>query len=140
MFLGSQLDSAGGGWNKSFGDGKTQLGRKVVVGESGDVVVSGLLMGDADFGGGKLSGIGSTDYFLAKFDQALGHIWSRAVVGPNSKSASVGIDAKGDVFAFGDFNGSLEQKLCRDANYYPVGLGRLRSHSRSYVGHVRRRD
>ena len=80
-FGGGVLTSAGGAdifvakydstgahlWSKGFGDAANQFARSVASAPSGDCVVTGLILGPTDFGGGAVGGLGGEDVFLATF-------------------------------------------------------------------------
>ena len=60
-----------------FGDSAPQEGRGVAVDSSGNVYIIGVFQGSIDFGGGTLTTAGANDVFVAKFDSAANHIWSK---------------------------------------------------------------
>jgi hypothetical protein len=62
----TELDSAGNHlWSRSFGPGMA-YGRSVAFSGTSDVVLTGWLLGQLDFGGGPLTTMGADDIFLAK--------------------------------------------------------------------------
>lgn len=77
VFLAS-LDSDGvHEWSKQFGDAADQRGTSVTADAYGDVYMTGILTGTANFGGANLTGAGGFDIFLAKFDALGVHQWSK---------------------------------------------------------------
>ncbi len=57
----------GRGWSKRLGEHKSARGTASAVAQTGEVVVTGCVDGDADFGGGSLVSAGKSDGFLAKY-------------------------------------------------------------------------
>ncbi len=65
----TELDANGSHlWSRSYGDGTDQAGRATAIGSTGEVIVFGDFNGTANFGGGDLTSVGSTDLFLARYD------------------------------------------------------------------------
>lgn len=92
-------------WSKRFGDSSDQYGNVVAADESGNIVLTGSIGGTVDFGGGPLTGTGSQDSFIAKFDAAGNHAWSKRFTGFGRVGAAFGA---GDVLVAGSFSGSLD--------------------------------
>ena len=64
----AKYDSAGNHlWSKGFGDAQNQFARSVAAAPNGDSVVTGLMLGTADFGAGPVGGAGGEDVFVARF-------------------------------------------------------------------------
>lgn len=105
----ARLDGGGNHvWSRSFGDGAVQSARSVALSSAG-VVITGALSGTADFGGGPLTSFGGEDVFVARFDNAGGHMWDIAFGdGANEKAASVAVDAVGDIIINGFFDGGID--------------------------------
>ena len=106
-------------WSHRFGD--TQLDRcyGIAVDNAGDVVITGFFHGTVDFGGGNFvsvapAGTDATgDVFLAKYDSAGIHQWSKAFgnvgVGIGAGEGSgVAFDASGNIIVTGEFTGTLD--------------------------------
>jgi hypothetical protein len=104
----AKLDASGAHlWSKGFGDGDDDVG-KVVVDGSGNVVITGDARDPMNFGGGLLVPAGS-DAYVAKFDGAGAHLWSKLFGGTdNDHGYSVAVDAAGDVYATGRFYGTVD--------------------------------
>ena len=64
-------------WSKRFGDAADQTGRGAAFDPAGNLYVVGDFGGTIDFGGGVLTTVGGTNMFVAKFDAAGGHLWSK---------------------------------------------------------------
>jgi hypothetical protein len=122
-FGGTSLTSAGGDdiylvkfdplgnhiWSQRFGDGTTtQVAEAVATDSAGNVVMTGVLRGTANFGGGTLTANGSGDVFVAKFDPAGNHLWSRRFGdGMHQGGDHIACDSIGDVFITGASNGTI---------------------------------
>lgn len=63
-------------WSKLLSEGHA-IARAVETDGLGNVVITGYLSGDADFGGGPLVHEGGTDVYLLKLAQSGAHVWSR---------------------------------------------------------------
>lgn len=61
--------------NQVWGDGAEA--RHVAVASNGDLVVTGLVYGTIDLGGGTLSGVGKNVVWVARLTSAFGHVWSK---------------------------------------------------------------
>ena len=67
VFL-AKYDAAGAHlWSQRFGDTGVDVGRAIAVDGAGNVLVTGILRGTVDFGGGPLTSAGLSDIFVAKF-------------------------------------------------------------------------
>ena len=65
-------------WSRNFGeDNSNQAGYEVRLDSHGNAILMGNFDGAMDFGGGVIASQGGGDFFVAKFDQAGAHIWSR---------------------------------------------------------------
>lgn len=93
-------------WSARFGGTSNDVARGVAVDASGNVYLTGLFSGSADFGGGPLASAGGTDIFVAKYDAGGAHQWSR-VFGAGGADAGRGIavDGGGNVVVTGYFAG-----------------------------------
>ncbi len=95
-------------WSNRFGDGNAQAARDVAFDGSGNVYVTGYMQGTADFGGGPISSAGSGDVFLAKYDSAGSHIWSKRFGAADHQEAfGVATDAAGNAVIVGRFQTSI---------------------------------
>ncbi len=96
-------------WSKRFGlDASPQDGRGVDVDSGGNVVLAGHFVGQVDFGGGPLLFQGITDLFLAKFNGAGDHMWSRPFGNSlNQQIPVVTVDYDDSIVYAGQFDGSL---------------------------------
>jgi hypothetical protein len=94
-----KLDPAGNHvWSRRYGGARDQEGRALAVREDGTVALLGQGEQSIDFGGGVLTSAGDVDVFVAVFDPAGNHIWSRRFGGAGYDSAGdVTFDAAGNV-------------------------------------------
>lgn len=118
-FGGSSLVSAGSGdlflaqyditgahqWSQRFGTSNNDRAGAVTVDAPGNVYITGQCAGSVDFGGGALAHGGGADSYLAKFNAAGVHQWSRTAGSTGSDiGRSVAIDNNGNVINVGSFN------------------------------------
>jgi hypothetical protein len=106
----AKLDPSGAYlWGKAFGDASDQVGWTVATGSDGAVLVAGDLSGAADFGGGPRQSAGGTDIFLAKFDSAGAHVWSKSFGDASDQHAtSVAVDGLSAVVLTGTLDGAAD--------------------------------
>jgi hypothetical protein len=96
-------------WSQRFGSGFHEVGRSAAVDGFGNVVVTGDIEGSVDFGGGLLTSAGGDDVFVAKFDPAGNHIWSRRYGDASDDFArGAAVDVSGNVIVTGYFYGSVD--------------------------------
>ncbi len=76
-----------------------------------DIIVTGLLVGTADFDPGtqvaNLTGIGANDAFVARYDSSGAYLWANAMggTGVTAQSQDITIDALGNTYITGFFRG-----------------------------------
>jgi len=96
-------------WGHGFGTVTEQSGQSVAMSPDGGVVVGGYFSGSINLGGGALTDPGTSNIFLAKFDSAGTHAWSRAYGDAEAQILeSVAVDGCGDVLATGYFSGVVD--------------------------------
>lgn len=97
-------------WSRSFGDsdaGQIALDVGTAVDANGNVLLTGNITGAVDFGGGALAGNG-TNLFVAKFDPAGQHLWSRRF-GTTPEQVGLAIAASEDgILVAGHNSGTLD--------------------------------
>jgi hypothetical protein len=113
VFLAKYDASGGLVWAKAMGGGSFEQGRSVAVDGSGNVVVTGIFYGTADFDPGSgtvnLSSAGGSDVFLAKYDATGGLVWAKAIGGTkNDEGISVAVDGSGNAVVTGKFRGTAD--------------------------------
>lgn len=96
-------------WAKEFGDQNVQSVRGMAVDAGGNVILTGFFQNDVNFGGAVLTSAGLYDIFMAKFDTAGMHQWSRRFgdAGADQNGRAVALDAMGNVYFAGDIGGSV---------------------------------
>jgi hypothetical protein len=108
-----KLDSAGAGvWAKSAGSSGGDVGRSVVVDSSGNVYVTGIFTGTADFdrdgNSANLTAVGF-DVFVWKLSSAGALVWARqARASAFSDGTSIDVDSSGNVYVAGSFGGNAD--------------------------------
>ena len=95
-------------WHRRFGDAGAQAGAGVGTANGGAVIV-GTFDGTVDFGGGNLTSAGGNDVFVASFDYAPQHLWSKRFGDAGAQSATgVAVDKLGSVIVTGAFAGTID--------------------------------
>jgi hypothetical protein len=96
-------------WSQRLGGTLADGGNSVVVDNNGDVVVAGYFRGTVDFGGGNLVSAGGADIFIAKYDAAGVHQWSKRFGGTGEDVArSIVSTTTGSIMATGNFTGTVD--------------------------------
>ena len=95
-------------WSKDFGDGAGQYCNSIALDKNANVFITGYLDGTINFGGSDL--IGTGDCFLAKFNSAGTHQWSKRFgLDANPQDGrGVATDAGGNVILAGHFVGQID--------------------------------
>lgn len=96
-------------WSAPLRTGSSIKPTSLDVTAAGDVLLTGHFGGWIDLGGPVLTGAGSTDVFVARFDPDGEHAWSRAFGDPKEQN-SYGVveDAAGDIYVGGSFEGLID--------------------------------
>ncbi|HEY1039096.1 MAG TPA: T9SS type A sorting domain-containing protein [Bacteroidia bacterium] len=107
-------------WAKSIGGGFDDIAYSITTDVSGNVYLTGYFSGaSVDFNPSPLAadtaylssigGAGNTDIFFAKYDSNGNYLWAKSVHGTsNDKGRSIGVDASGNVYITGVFNGTAD--------------------------------
>ncbi len=105
-----KLTSAGAHvFSKVFGDDQDQAIHAVAVDAANNIFVTGRMVGTADFGGGVLTSAGLRDIFVAKFDSAGNHVWSKRFgAAADDTPNDLTVDGAGNVYVVGNFNGTVD--------------------------------
>lgn len=103
-----KLDPAGNQvWAKRFGDASNQNAQSLDIGPSGEIAISGTIVGSADFGGGNLTSAGINDLFVAVFEPNGNHRWSKRFGdAANNGAIRVAFAPNGDVVIAGRLEGT----------------------------------
>ncbi len=111
IFLG-KLDGFGNHvWSKHFGMAGVQVPSSVAAFADGRVTLVGRSDGSVDFGGGVLTSVGQSDAFVARFDAAGDHVWSRRYGSSLEDAAGVALDAAGNAFVIGNYDSCVAMDL-----------------------------
>ncbi|MDQ5857217.1 MAG: SBBP repeat-containing protein [Acidobacteriota bacterium] len=111
IFL-TRYDAGGSAlWSKRFGSSLSlaENAYAVATDGAGNILLTGSVVDTIDFGGGALPGDGYYDIFLAKFDSAGAHSWSKRTGA--GEGTDIAADALGNVIAAGDFSGATTVNL-----------------------------
>jgi len=100
-------------WAKSIGGTSLDQGSDVVMDNFGNLYTTGFFEGTVDFDPGagavNLSSVGSRDFFIAKYDNLGQLIWAKGIGGGSHEHArSIALDASGNIFIAGDYNGLVD--------------------------------
>jgi hypothetical protein len=97
-------------WSQGFGDATdSQYAARVATDAAGNVIVSGLVHGTIDLGGGVLTATGTRDIFLAKYAPDGSHIWSQIFPGTDiALVEGTRVDASGNIIIAGFYRGSID--------------------------------
>jgi hypothetical protein len=99
-------------WSKQMTGGSYSVGHGLAVDAGGNVTTTGDFEGVVDFSGGQtgpLVGAGNADYFVTSFTNQGGHRWSKRGGGTgNETGMDAAVDASGNVFTTGWFNGAAD--------------------------------
>src|SRR5204863_959165 len=108
-------------WSEHFGSPLasaivTESGNGVAIDPAGNILLTGVFEGTADFGSGPMTSAGQGDVFLAKYSPTGAAIWTERFGGAYSDAGNaVAVDASGNVLVTGtflnpvDFGGGLLQ-------------------------------
>ena len=109
IFVAKYDDDGNHLWSNRYGTGSHEWAVDVATDSSGNVVIVGWFDGSADFGGGTLTSAGSSDCFVAKYDENGTHLWSEALGGTNiQRCFGVATDTSGNVIVAGGFFGTVD--------------------------------
>jgi hypothetical protein len=111
MFIAKYDASGNLTWAKGIG-GQSSIGgnvspRAAAVDSAGNVIATGTVTGEADFGNGQLNA-GTGDIFIAKYGVGGGYLWSKRYgTGGPSNGSGVAVDGSRNVICTGSFAGSV---------------------------------
>ena len=96
-------------WSRRFGDADDQLGWAVAIDSASNVVMTGYFNGTMDFGDGPIQSAGGHDIFVAKLAGDGAGQWAKRFGDSKAQSGnSVAVDAAGNTYVVGNFEGSLD--------------------------------
>jgi len=110
IFVAKYDPDGGHLWSKAFGSGvHGEQGHAVAVDGEGSIVVTGILTGAVNFGGGSVGSAGSGDVFVVKFDATGGHMWSDVYGDAGwQRGDDVAVDGLGNILLTGKYRGDIE--------------------------------
>ena len=109
IFFAEYSSSGTHQWSKGFGASQNDYGYGVAVDGSGNAVFTGQFNGTVNFGGGPLTSAGGSDIFVAKYNLAGGHLWSKRFGSTADDVAyAVAMNGAGDVAITGHFAGTID--------------------------------
>lgn len=106
----AKLDATGNGLlSKRYGAVGSEIAAYAIkAGVGGEVYVAGAITGPIDFGSGMLPAGGGADVFLLRLDSSLNVLWNgRFGAAANQYPKNLAVNAAGDAFAIGYFEGSM---------------------------------
>jgi hypothetical protein len=93
-------------WAKQAGGVGSDFGEGLTVDANGNIYVTGYFQGPVVFGENQLSGFGSYDIFIAKYDSFGNCLWAKQAGSPFSDGGtSISVDANGNCYVTGKFTG-----------------------------------
>lgn len=103
-----KFDSGGNHiWSQGLVGSGNAYPRHIAVDPHGNVSVTGEFSGTVDYGGGEISA--TSGIFVAQYDNAGTHIWSRAIERSGlSQIRGIGADALGNVTITGSFRNTID--------------------------------
>jgi hypothetical protein len=106
----AKLDPSGAVlWAKRFGASGPQVGQSIGIDAQGNVALLANGFGTVDFGGGGLASAGSYDMFVARFDSAGNHLWSKRFGGANSDlGGGLSVDGAGNIVFTGKSDTAID--------------------------------
>ncbi|MDH3589388.1 MAG: SBBP repeat-containing protein [Gammaproteobacteria bacterium] len=96
-------------WAKQAGGPSNESGRDIAVDDSGNSYVTGFFAGEATFGEGEvnettLSGAGSSDIFIARYDGNGDLLWAKQAGGVSGEAGTgIAVDGSGNSYVTGSF-------------------------------------
>lgn len=96
-------------WSRNFSGTSSNYAWSVDITADGSLLLAGEFWGTANFGGSDLTSTGYTDGFIARYDAAGDHQWSRGFGGPLGSDAALGIvaDSAGRAVVAGIFEDQM---------------------------------
>ncbi|MBX3273980.1 MAG: SBBP repeat-containing protein [Sandaracinaceae bacterium] len=97
-------------WARRFGGTNFATLQGVAVDGERNVYVVGDFSREIDLGGGSVTSSGEADFFIASYDAAGRHRWSRTLGGAGDEDTvtAVAVDGSGNVYLTGTFAGAIE--------------------------------
>jgi len=107
VFLAKYNSLGDHSWSKVFSGTVTYdnaIAQGLAIDGNSNILLTGYFQGNADFGGGTLTSVGSYDAFAAKYNSAGGHSWSQRYGGPSvDQGKAIAVDAGNNMLLTGYF-------------------------------------
>ena len=95
-------------WIKNFGDASAQRAYGIASDTAGNIAITGMYQGSINFGGATFTSTGLNDTFVAKFNSAGTHLWSKGTGDSMDQAGyAVTVDEVGNTYATGYYFGSM---------------------------------
>lgn len=109
VFIAKFNAASGHVWSKAFGDSNKQLGTGIAIGSTGDLIATGNFEGYTAFGTESLTSAGKADVFVAKFDAAGTHKWSKRYgAGGDDQAWGLAVDGSANILVAGQFTDTVD--------------------------------
>lgn len=109
VFVAKFAASGAHQWSKRFGGTDSDAGTSVAFDGAGNVFVTGNFRLTTDFGGTSFTSAGESDIFVAKYDAAGNHLWSKAFGNPDLDEAmGISVDGADSVAVTGSFGSTID--------------------------------
>ncbi|MBW2736624.1 MAG: hypothetical protein JRH20_29910 [Deltaproteobacteria bacterium] len=109
VFLASYDLNGAHRWSKRFIGSSYDYAGRLAVDPSGNIAITGYLQGTTEFGGGPLISAGSFDVFVASYNPAGAHRWSKRMGGSSSDEGhAIAVDGAGNVAVSGYFGDTVD--------------------------------
>lgn len=100
-------------WAKSIGSSKQDQGKWVTADTAGNIFITGMYQGNADFdpdtGSSLLTNRGSNDIFLAKYDKNGNYLWAKSTGSiSNDRGINLEIDSSINLYLCGSFKDTAD--------------------------------
>lgn len=93
------------------GGSGTDHGLGVALDSAAGITIAGRFGGTSSFGGGSFTASGGADIFVARYNNAATHVWSRSFGGNQADGdlgVSVAVDAARNVYLAGNYRGTVD--------------------------------
>ncbi len=95
-------------WSRRFGNQERQVPHRVATNDDGEVVISGVIRGDVDFGGDAPLEANGAGLFVTKLDSDGDYLWSQAFPLTGFFITGVELSEDGSVFMVGSMSQAID--------------------------------
>lgn len=117
-------------WVKGMGGSSTDVGTSIAIDASGNTYTTGQFRGTVDFDPSAAvynlvsASSNNDDIFVCKFDASGNFVWAKAMGGTaEDRGMGIAVDALGNVYIAGYFNGSADFDPSTSATYFLGSAG-----------------